>query len=110
MLEKAGVKVTLISHGAHKVDGNAYEPLSAEVEAEIQKQVDEIGGWFDAAVARGRGVTVKAVLEQFGQGQVFRGKEALARGLADKSGTFMQAIMPKASRRGATLTDQSFTV
>lgn len=92
MLEKAGVKVTLIAHGAHKVDGNPYEPLSESVRAEIQDDVDQVGALFDAAAARGRGVSVKDVLDKFGQGDVFNGKEALALGLADKKGTFNQTL------------------
>jgi signal peptide peptidase SppA len=92
MLEKAGIKISLIAHGDHKVDGNPYEPLSDSVRAELQANVDEIGGWFDAAVARGRGVSKADVLEKFGQGKVFRGKQAITLGLADKAGTFGQVL------------------
>lgn len=92
MLEKAGIKVTLIAHGAHKVDGNPYEPLSDSVRAELQDDVDQVGALFDGAVARGRGVSVKDVLDKFGQGDVFNGKEALSIGLADKRGTFNQTL------------------
>jgi signal peptide peptidase SppA len=92
MLEKAGIKITLIAHGAHKVDGNPYEPLPDDVKAEIKEDVDAVGDLFDNAVARGRGVTKKTVLDSFGQGDVFSGKEAIALGLADKGGTFAQLI------------------
>jgi hypothetical protein len=83
MLEKAGVKITLIAHGDHKVDGNPYEPLSDEARADCRRR-RRVGEWFDTAVARGRGVKKSVVLDTFGQGQVFRGKEAIALGLADK--------------------------
>lgn len=92
MLEKAGIKVTLIAHGDNKVEGNPYEPLSPSARADMKASVDEIGGWFDAAVARGRGVEQSVVLEKFGQGKVFRGKTAIKLGLADKSGTFGQVL------------------
>lgn len=92
MLEKAGIKITLIAHGDSKVDGSPYSPLSDTARADMQASVDEIGGWFDAAVARGRGVDVATVLEKFGQGKVFRGKTAIKLGLADKSGTFGQVL------------------
>lgn len=92
MLEKAGIKITLIAHGDHKVDGNPYEPLPDAVRADIQADVDELGDWFDTAVARGRGVKKAAVLETFGQGKVFRGKKAIALGMADKPGTFVQVL------------------
>ncbi len=79
MLEQAGITVTLIAHGDNKIDGNPYEKLSATARAQMQAGVDEIGGWFEAAVARGRGVTTSVVLKSFGQGLVFRGQEAIAR-------------------------------
>lgn len=92
MLEKAGIKVTLIAHGDHKVDGNSYEPLSDAVKADLKADVDEVGVEFEAAVARGRGVTSKVVVATFGQGKVFRGKKAIALGLADKGGTYAQVM------------------
>ena len=96
------MKVTLIAHGAHKVDGNAYEPLSDEVKADFQKDVDEVGAEFDAAVARGRGVSKQVVLETFGQGKVFRGKKAIALGMADKLSTY-SALMARLTK-GRTAT------
>jgi len=92
MLEKAGIKITLIAHGENKVDGSPYEPLSDTARAGMQADVDEIGEWFDSAVARGRGVTQSVVLAKFGQGKVFRGKTAIKLGLADKAGTFGQVL------------------
>lgn len=92
MLEKAGIKVTLISHGDHKTDGNPYEPLSDSARAAYQAYADEVGDEFDTAVARGRGVTKKVVLDTFGQGALFRGKAAIATGLADQVGTFTQVL------------------
>ena len=92
MLAKAGVKVSIIRHGEKKAIDTEYEPLSDEARADLQAYVDEIGGEFDAAMARGRGVTKKVVLDTFGQGKAFRGKEAIAIGLADKPGTFAQVM------------------
>lgn len=92
MLEHAGVTITQIAHGARKLDLMPYAPLSDEARAMLQAYVDEIGGEFEAAVARGRGVSRKQVLDEFGQGQVFRGKRAIGLGLADKLGTAAQVI------------------
>lgn len=91
-LEQAGVKVTLVAYGDHKTDGNEYEDLTPEVQAELQAIVDEVGAEFDAAMARGRGVSKKVVADSFGQGKVFRGKKAITAGLADKMGTFAQVM------------------
>ncbi len=92
MLEKAGVKVTSIFYGAHKMDGDEYAPLSDEAHAVWQDAIDELGTAFDGAMARGRGVSTAVVQEEFGQGLIFRGKKARAIGLADKDGTFQQVI------------------
>ncbi len=92
MLKKAGITITLVAHGENKVDGSPYEKLSDTARADMQAGVDEIGGWFDAAVARGRGVDVATVLKSFGQGKVFRGAKAIKLGLADKAGTVGQVI------------------
>jgi signal peptide peptidase SppA len=92
MLEKAGIKVTLIAHGDKKVDGSPYEPLSDSARADFQAYVDEIGDLFDNSMARGRGVKKSVVLESFGQGLVFSGKKAIAIGLADKTATFGQLM------------------
>ncbi len=92
LLAKNGIAITLISYGAHKTDGHPYAPLPDDVRARIQARVDEIGAEFDAAVARGRKVSKKDVADSFGQGEVFRGKQAIALGMADKLGTFSQVL------------------
>lgn len=91
-MNKAGVTVTQIAHGDHKLDGTQFAPLTDAAKAIFQGYVDEVGAEFDSAVARGRGVSTAIVLETFGQGQVFRGKRAIKLGLADKQGTFSQVI------------------
>jgi ClpP class serine protease len=92
MFEQIGITNTLIAHGARKVDGNQYEPLSEQARAAFQVYVDEVGVEFEAAVARGRGVSRKDVADTFGQGDVIRGKKAIALGMADKQGTFAQVL------------------
>lgn len=92
LLEKNGIAITLISYGAHKTDGHPYAPLPDDVRARIQARVNEVGAEFDAAVARGRKVSKKDVVDSFGQGEVFRGKQAIALGMADKLGTFSQVL------------------
>lgn len=103
LMEKAGIKVTFIANGAHKVDGHPYAPLPADVQAEIQSRVDEVGAEFVADVARGRGRTPKQVLAGFGQGKLFRGKRAIAAGLADKLGTLGGVVAKMAGVKGAAV-------
>ena len=61
-LEKAGVKVTLVSYGANKVQGNHTEPLSDAGRDDMQALVNYYGGMFDKAVAKGRKVKLDDVL------------------------------------------------
>lgn len=54
MLEQDGVKVTFIFAGKHKVDGNQYEALPADVKDRIQAEIDELYEVFVSTVARNR--------------------------------------------------------
>lgn len=69
-MEKAGYKITFIHAGAHKVDGNAYEPLPAAVKARIQKRLDSMYSIFVSDTARNLGIDEAVV----------RGTEALTYG------------------------------
>jgi len=83
-LSDEGVTVTLIHSGAHKVDGNPYEPLPDPVRARIQGEIDSIRTLFAQTVAAGRGrrLTTEAALAT--EAECYRGAEALAAGLADE--------------------------
>lgn len=83
MLAANGITPTVITHGKNKGNGNPYEKLSAEGKAELQKTINDFGQMFVAAVGRGRNVSPEKVMEQFGQGAVFLGPEAMQRGMAD---------------------------
>ena len=87
LLEQMGVKVTLISAGRFKVEGNSYEPLSPDAQAAAQELVDGYYDQFVTAVARGRKVKASAVKAGFGEGRVVMAEKAIALGMADKIGT-----------------------
>lgn len=91
-LEKWGEKVTLISTGKYKMEGNPYEPLSEEARAAIQQDVDHYYGLFVDAVAKGRNTTAKAVRDGYGQGRMVTAKAAVEAGLADRVGTLADTI------------------
>lgn len=91
-MEMAGFKATFASAGKHKIEGNAFEPLTAEAKAAIQADVDTFYDGFIKAVARGRGVGVGAVRAGFGQGRMVLAREAVRLGMADKIGTIDQAL------------------
>lgn len=91
-----GIKVTPITQGKHKADGNSFEPLTDQSRSTLQEFVDAHGDMFVNAVARHRSVTPKEVRDQYGQGKVFLADEALRRGMIDAIGSLEDAI-PKAT-------------
>lgn len=86
-LEMMGVKITLISAGPYKTEGNPFEPLGDEAEAAIQEQVDTFYGMFLSDVALGRGASVSAVASSYGEGRTMLAKKALAAGMVDRIDT-----------------------
>lgn len=83
MLEQEGVKVTLISAGKYKTEGNSFEPLSDEARAAKQKLVDSYYQLFVADVAKGRGVDTSTVEASYGQGRVLTARAAVQAGMVD---------------------------
>ena len=83
-LSDAGVTVTLIHSGAHKVDGNPYAPLPDPVRARIQGEIDGIRTLFAQTVAAGRGRRLNADAALATEAECYRGAEAVAAGLADE--------------------------
>lgn len=89
-LASDGVKVTHIFAGAHKVDGNPYEPLPDAVREDWQAEIDGIYYDFLSAVATHRGISVDAVRKT--QARTYRGQAAIDARLADRMGTTDQII------------------
>lgn len=81
-LDQEGIKVTLFTSGAHKADGNPFEPLPEDVVSRVQAMVDTSAERLFAHVAAARGIKAADVKAQ--QAQVFMGEEAVAAGLVDK--------------------------
>lgn len=96
-LAQDGIKVTHVFAGAHKIDGNPYEPLPASVRADWQAEIDGIYTEFVQAVAAYRGLSFDAVRNT--QARLFRGHAAQASGLANRVGTTDAVIAELASRR-----------
>lgn len=89
-LENAGIKVTFIYAGAHKVDGNPYEPLPDAVKARIQERIDSLYSVFVEAVAKNRGMEESAVRAT--EALTYSAQEAIKVGLADSIGTMEKAL------------------
>lgn len=99
--EQMGVKVTYISAGKHKVDGNPHEPLADEALAHMQSLVNASYDLFIRDEADGRSASIKAVREGFGEGRVLDARGAVEAGLADRIATFDEVREGKAPRMKA---------
>ncbi|MBF9149111.1 S49 family peptidase, partial [Escherichia coli] len=81
-LAQAGVDITLIYAGAHKVDGNQFEALPAEVRQDMQQRIDAAHRMFAEKVAMYTGLSVDAVTGT--EAAVFEGQSGIEAGLADE--------------------------
>jgi signal peptide peptidase SppA len=90
--EMYGWKRTLITAGEFKGVGNDIEPLSDRDRGVIQAELDTIYDIFTETVARNRGVSTETVLKEMAGGRVFIGQQAVDAGLAEKTGTFDDAL------------------
>lgn len=100
-LENEGVNVTLIKAGKFKAEANPWQPLTDEAKANLQQKVDDTHKLFLADVAKGRGVSVGDVRENFGQGRMLTAKDAKAAGMIDRIET-LDATLQRLGKKSAT--------
>jgi signal peptide peptidase SppA len=104
-LDKQGVTPTLIHAGAHKVDGNPFEPLSKDVKNDLQAEVNQFYEMFVETVAKGRkAMSPKSIRAT--EARTFIGADAVREGLADEVGSFETALAALSSRGNARNTRQ----
>jgi len=96
-LDNEGIKVTHIFAGDRKVDGNPYEPLPKEVQAQFQEEINGLYALFVDAVVRQRDMSAESVRAT--KAAVFRGVAAVSMGLADRVATTDQLISELAAMR-----------
>jgi signal peptide peptidase SppA len=99
-LTQEGVKVTLVSAGKYKTEGNPYEPLSDSARGAMQEQVNGFYSMFVSAVARGRGVGAGDVRNGFGQGRMVAARDAVRLRMADRVATIDQVLSRYGLNRG----------
>ena len=100
-LDQDGVRVTLVHAGSHKIDANPYAPLPADIQSDIQREIEVLRFLFAETVAAGRGVRLSQEAALATEAASFRGAEAVAAGLADEVidmqrgfATFRQSLSP----------------
>lgn len=91
-LEDAGVKITLVSAGKYKVEGNPYAPLDQEAQDFMQSRTQDYYQTFVKAVAKGRNVAVDGVRSGMGQGRVLGADAALKEKMVDGVMTFDEVV------------------
>lgn len=96
-LANEGVKVTHIFAGAHKVDGNQFEPLPDAVRADMQAEINSLYSQFIDAAASA--LAVDAEMLRKTQAQTYRGQAAIDAGLAHRIATTDQLISELAGQR-----------
>ncbi len=84
-LENAGVKLTAVHAGEHKVERAPFTPLTDAAKADMQAGVNAWYSDFLSAVRRGRGARVSATTN-FGGGRMLSARDALAAGMVDFTG------------------------
>jgi signal peptide peptidase SppA len=82
-LENRGIKVTLISSGAHKLDGDPTMALADDVRANIQARVDRSRELFAETVGSFRGKRLDKKAAMATEAQVYHGDDAVNAGLVD---------------------------
>lgn len=97
-LHQQGVKPTMIHAGAHKVDGNPYEPLSESVKADLKAEVDQFYSLFVSSVAKGRSRMTEQSIRGT-EARTYIGEAALKAGLVDAIGSF-ETVLADLSKRG----------
>lgn len=91
-LDSRGVTVDLIHAGAHKVDGNAFQPLTKEVRSDMQAEVNTFYEAFLKTVALGRGARLSVDAARKTEARTYIGAKAVKAGLADAVASF-DAVM-----------------
>jgi len=83
--KKQGFRYEYIYFGERKIDGNPHEPLSDGARSVLEAEGRRCYGMLTQAVARNRGMTLKAVKGT--EAGVFFADQAIAAGLVDEMGT-----------------------
>lgn len=91
LLQKVGIKTTIIKAGENKDLGSITRDLTDAERRILQGVMDDVHGQFIEAVAQGRRMD-RARVEPLADGRIFSGRQALGLGLVDELGDLSDAI------------------
>lgn len=102
-LENEGIKVTILSAGKHKADGNPFAPLPPPLADRIRGEVEHGRAQFAEHVGRFRGPRFTAQAALATEAQDYRSADAMQLGLVDaiaKPAEAFAAFVEAVNRRG----------
>ena len=105
--EKVGLTTDIVKTNTYADLGDFSRPMREDEKALIQHSVEQTYDLFLTRCADGRGMA-KADIDSIGQGRVWTGEQALARGLVDELGGLDTAIKVAAELAG--LSDYKVTI
>jgi signal peptide peptidase SppA len=89
---QAGRRISYVTAGRFKAEGNPHAPLDSEARRHLQALVDTAYAEMVAQIARTRGLSVEHVRERFGQGRLLTPEDARRAGMLDGIETLDQVI------------------
>jgi len=99
LMDKIGIKATVIKTGKFKDSGSPARPLTEEDRAMFQGVIDSTHNQFIKAVALGRKLPEDEV-RKIADGRILSGEQALGLKLVDKLGTLQDALEEAGKRAG----------
>ncbi len=91
LLEKYGIRANVIKSGKYKDIGSPLRNMTEKEREILQEMIDDIYFQFVRAVAEGRQMNEREVLE-LADGRILTGRQAKEMGLVDELGNFQDAV------------------
>jgi protease-4 len=99
LYQKIGLEVTVIKTGRYKDVGSPYREMTDSDKAYIGRLLEEVYQQFLSAVSETRGIPLEEVTD-LAEGRLFTGEQAVELGLADRMGSYEDAILLAARMGG----------
>lgn len=99
LLEKIGVKGSVVKAGEYKDIGSPFRDMTVRERKLLQEVMDDVHAQFIQAVAEGRAIPVASV-QAIADGRIFTGRQALGLKLVDQLGDLEDSIDQAAALAG----------
>lgn len=99
LYQKIGLEVTVIKSGRYKDVGSPHRKMTESEKAYMGRLLDQVYQQFLTAVSESRNIPFDQVSD-LAEGRLFTGEEAVSLGLADRIGSYEDAILMAARMGG----------